>query len=71
MAEENEVKKGIVSIGGREYVVSDLNDAAKSQLANISYVDKELEELKNRTAVLQAAKQFYIGQLTKELPSDQ
>jgi len=70
MAEENEAKKGIVTIGGKDYVVSDLNSAAQSQLANISYVDKELEEIKNRSAVLQAAKQFYIGLLTKELPSD-
>lgn len=65
MAEnENET----VSIDGKSYPLNELSDTAKTQLSNIRFVDKELSEIKNRTAVLQAARQYYAGILAKELP---
>ncbi|MFA5631178.1 MAG: hypothetical protein WC997_06685 [Porticoccaceae bacterium] len=58
-----------ITIDGNSYVIADLSDTAKSQLANIRYVEREIEETKNKMAVLQAARQYYAGILGKELPS--
>ncbi|MCK9502556.1 MAG: DUF6447 family protein [Porticoccaceae bacterium] len=67
MAENGAVNEQTITINGKEYEVSGLSDIAKSQMANIRYVDREIEQTKNQMAVLQAARQFYADLLSKEL----
>ena len=59
-----------ITINGVKYAINDLSDAAKAQVTNLQFVERQLEEAKNQTAVLQAARQFYISQLAKEIPVD-
>ena len=56
-----------VTINGKQYAVDKLGDNAKAQLGNIRFVDKEIEDTKNRMAVLQAARLHYYSVLDKEL----
>jgi len=70
MAKKSTPKEQSITIDGKKYALNDLSDAAKAQVANIRYVEREIEEAKNRLAVLQAARQFYSQTLAKELPSD-
>lgn len=69
MAENENTTEATVTIDGTTYALADLNDAAKTQISNLRYVEKEIEESKNHLALLQAARQFYAGQLSKELPA--
>jgi hypothetical protein len=57
-----------VTINGKQYALSSLSDTAKSQLVNLQFVDRQIDEAKNQMAIYQAARQFYISVLTKELP---
>lgn len=59
-----------ITINGKQYAASELSDAAKVQLANIRYVDREIKQAENHLSVLQAARQFYATVLGRELPSD-
>ena len=68
MAENESTNEPMINIDGKQYHPDDLSDTAKSQLANIRFVDKEIEQAKNQMAVLQAARQFYASVLSKELP---
>ena len=68
MAENDAVNEQTITIDGREYDIKGLSDVVKSQVANIRYVDREIEQAKNQMAVLQAARQFYADLLSKELP---
>ncbi|MGD9661210.1 MAG: hypothetical protein AB7U63_08050 [Porticoccaceae bacterium] len=70
MAENDVVNEQSITIDGRQYNIGSLSDIAKSQVANLRYVDREIEQAKNHMAVLQAARQFYAGILSKELPQD-
>ncbi|GIX29995.1 MAG: hypothetical protein KatS3mg124_0467 [Porticoccaceae bacterium] len=65
---ENE--QGTVTIDGKTYRLDQLSDTAKAQLANIRYVDREIEQARNHLAVLQAARQYYAQVLTRELPKE-
>jgi len=68
MARKSTPKEQTITIDGQQYAAKDLSDAANAQLTNIRYVDREIEEAKNRLAMLQAARQFYASVLSKELP---
>lgn len=70
MAEEGATNSQSVTIDGKNYNLDQLSDTVKSQLANIRFVDQEIERIKNQQAVLQAARQYYAGVLSKELPAD-
>jgi len=63
-------KEQTVTINGKQYVFNDLSDNAKAQVNNLQFVDRQIDEAKNQMALLQAARQFYIGQLAKEMPAD-
>lgn len=65
----DEQQKQLVNINGTEYDLASLSEVAKAQLANIRYADREIEQVKNQLALLQAARQYYAGVLSKELPA--
>ena len=57
----------IIKIDEQEYDVDRLSDQAKSQLANLQFVDSELQRLNNHAAVLQTARVAYSKALKEAL----
>ena len=65
MAKKTEKAK--VTIDNKEYSVDSLSENAKAQLANIQFVDAQLQQLNNEWAVADTARIAYTNAL-KELP---
>ena len=65
MGEEATTQK--ISIDEVEYNLSDLSDNAKAQLANIQFVDAQLQQLNNELAVSDTARIGYTNALKTEL----
>ena len=66
MAKKKEKAK--VTIDNKEYSVDSLSENAKAQLANIQFVDAQLQQLNNEWAVADTARIAYTNALKKELP---
>ena len=64
MAEGNDQK---ITIDEVEYNLSDLSDNAKAQLANIQFVDAQIQQLNNEWAVADTARMGYTNALKAEL----
>ena len=64
MAKKDEKK---ITIDGVEYNLDDLSDNAKNQLANIQFVDAQLQQLNNEWAVSDTARIGYTNALKAEL----
>ena len=64
MAEGNDQK---IEIDDVVYNLSDLSDNAKAQLANIQFVDAQLQQLNNEWAVADTARMGYTNALKREL----
>ena len=56
-----------VTIDGVEYMLSDLSENAKAQLANIQFVDTQIQQLNNEWAVADTARIGYTNALKGEL----
>ena len=65
MAEDSNERK--ITIGDVEYNVNDLSDKAKAQLANIQFVDLQIQQLNNEWAVADTARMGYTKALKSEL----
>ena len=66
MAKKTEKAK--VTIDNKEYSVDSLSENAKAQLANIQFVDAQLQQLNNEWAVADTARIASTNALKKELP---
>ena len=64
MAEGTDQK---ITIDEVEYNLSDLSDTAKAQLANIQFVDAQIQQLNNEWAVADTARIGYTNALKVEL----
>ena len=64
MAEGTDQK---ITIDEVEYKLSDLSDTAKAQLANIQFVDAQIQQLNNEWAVADTARMGYTNALKAEL----
>ena len=64
MAEGTDQK---ITIDEVEYNLSDLSDNAKAQLANIQFVDAQIQQLNNEWAVEDTARMGYTNALKAEL----
>lgn len=60
-------KEPSITIDGNEYLIKDLSDNAKAQIANMRFVDAEINDLQNRLAVYRTARAGYAELLKKEL----
>ena len=58
-----------VTVNGTTYELSDLSEEARQQIANIRFVDQELERLNNQAALARAARKAYEAALTRALPN--
>jgi hypothetical protein len=56
-----------ILIDGREFLLSDLNENARAQLANIKFVDEQIQQKKNEWAVADTARMAYEAALSREL----
>jgi len=56
-----------ITIDEVEYNLSDLSDNAKAQLANIQFVDAQIQQLNNEWAVADTARMRYTSALKAEL----
>ena len=64
MAEGTDQK---ITIDEVEYNLSDLSDNVKAQLANIRFVDAQIQQLNNEWAVADTARMGYTNALKAEL----
>ena len=65
MSEDQQSAK--ITIDGTEYSLDNLSDAAKAQLANIQFVDAQIQQLNNEWAVSDTARIGYTRALKAEL----
>jgi hypothetical protein len=65
MVEDKNAKK--ITIDDVEYNLDELSDSAKTQLANIQFVDAQLQQLNNEWAVSDTARIGYTNALKAEL----
>ena len=56
-----------ITVDGADYKPADMSDAAKAQLANIQFVDAQIQQLRNEWAVADTARLGYSGALKGEL----
>lgn len=56
-----------ITIDNQEYVLDDLSDNAKAQLANLRVVDAEISRLQQQMAIAQTARNSYASVLRSEL----
>ena len=56
-----------ITIDDVEYDLNDLSDDAKAQLANLQFVDAQLQQLNNEWAVSDTARIGYTNALKAEL----
>lgn len=56
-----------ITIDDVEYNLSDLSDNARAQLANIQFVDAQIQQLNNEWAVADTARIGYTAALKAEL----
>jgi len=64
MTDETDQK---IKIDDVEYDLSNLSDNAKAQLANIQFVDAQIQQLNNEWAVADTARIGYTNALKSEL----
>ncbi|MDP3875504.1 MAG: DUF6447 family protein [Methylobacter sp.] len=57
-----------IKIDNKDYELESLSDEARAQLANVQFVDQELQRLNAQAAVLQTARLAYAKALTDALP---
>lgn len=57
-----------INIDGKDYLVADLSDEVKALLASIQYVDKSMDDAKQKLAALQTARNSYGQDLKAALP---
>jgi hypothetical protein len=62
-----EENKAMINFDGVDYAVDDMSDTAKIQLANLRFVDAQLQQLNNEWAVSDTARIGYSNALKKEL----
>ena len=65
MAEDINTNK--ITIDDVEYKLDELSDSAKAQLANIQFVEAQLQQLNNELAVSDTARIGYTNALKTEL----
>ena len=60
-------KTHTITIDGKDYNLNDLSQNAKAQLANIQFVDTQIQQLNNEWAVADTARIGYTNALKAEL----
>jgi hypothetical protein len=67
MAKKKSDKSGIVSIDGKDYVLDELSNEAKEQIASLQFVEQQIQQLQNEWAVSDTARIGYSNAIKKEV----
>ena len=62
-----ETDGAFITVDDKEYKVEDMSDDAKTQLLNIQFVDRQIQQLQNEWAVSDTARLGYTAALKGEL----
>jgi hypothetical protein len=60
----------LVTIGGKQFKLSDLSDTVKAQLANIRVTDREIERLEQQLSIFKTARNAYASALISAMPNE-
>lgn len=67
MADQADQADQTITVDGTNYKINDMSGAAKAQIANIQFVDAQIQQLRNEWAVADTARLGYSGALKGEL----
>ena len=67
MAKKKSDKSGTVSIDGKDYVLDELSDQAKEQIASLQFVEQQIQQLQNEWAISDTARIGYSNAIKKEV----
>ena len=67
MAKKKSDKSGTVSIDGKDYVLDELSNEAKEQIASLQFVDQQIQQLQNEWAISDTARIGYSNAIKKEV----
>lgn len=59
-----------IEIDGKEYDTDNLSEDARNKLANVTYCDRKLNELRREGAVIQTARALYARELREALEKE-
>ena len=62
-----DTKDAKITIDEQEYAVADLTEAARANIANIQFVDAQIQQLNNDWAVCDTARMAYTGAFSREI----
>ena len=62
-----DTKEAMITIDDTEYAVADLTEAARAHIANIQFVDAQIQRLNNEWAVCDTARMAYASAFKREL----
>ena len=62
-----DTKEAVITIDDTEYAVADLTEAARAHIANIQFVDAQIQQLNNEWAVCDTARMAYEAAFKREL----
>ena len=60
-------KEETINIDGKDFVLNNLTDNAKSQITNLQFVDAQIQQLNNELAIADTARIGYTNALKAEL----
>ena len=67
MAKKKSDKSGTVSIDGKDYVLDELSNEAKEQIASLQFVEQQIQQLQNELAISDTARIGYSNAIKKEV----
>jgi len=67
MAKKKSDKSGTVSIDGKDYVLDELSNEAKEQIASLQFVEQQIQQLQNEWAISDTARIGYSNAIKKEV----
>ncbi|XOY56702.1 MAG: hypothetical protein ACMUJK_02910 [Rhodobacterales bacterium] len=62
-----DTKDAKITIDEQDYAVADLTEAARAHIANIQFVDAQIQQLNNEWAVCDTARMAYEAAFKREL----
>jgi hypothetical protein len=62
-----DTKAATITIDEKEYAVADLSEAVRAHIANIQFVDAQIQQLNNEWAVCDTARMAYEAAFKREL----
>ncbi|WP_424177072.1 DUF6447 family protein [Yoonia sp. TsM2_T14_4] len=62
-----DTKDAKITIDDKQYMIADLSEAAHAHIANIQFVDAQIQQLNNEWAVCDTARMAYTAAFSREM----